>query len=265
MARAQAQRIVPSSPRDRRADTTTATTTRTSDAASPSQPIAPSPMADPSRLDDEPVLGDAIDLGLVVRDPEHRTPSSQARPQASSSSTLVARPSSAEVGSSMSSTSGPVTRVRARHMRWASPPERSSATRSRNDRSSADRSSAAPSSSSSESGQATRRLSRTVPGNGVARWKTMPTRRRWERTSSSAMSVPRNRTTPEVGTSRRLQSRSSVDLPLPEAPTRQVTPVGATSAVAPSRIRWPPASSTASSKLNTARASRDSVASATRP
>src|ERR687891_1314525 len=141
---------------------------------------------------------------------------SAARSRAVRSRRWRASGSSADVGSSMSSTSGRVTRVRARHMRCDSPPDRSSAERSRNVGARPAPASTASSASLLAAGSATSRLSRTVPGNGAGRWKTIPTRRRRARGSIDATDSPRKRTTPAVGTSRRFSSRRSMVFPAPD-------------------------------------------------
>ena len=128
----------------------------------------------------------------------------------------------------MSTTSGRVTRVRAKHTRCASPPDSSVAIRSRNISSSPTSASTGTAAESVIDGSATRRLSRTVPGNGVGRWKTIPTRRRKRKGSRPATSSPRNSTRPADGTSSRLQQRNRVDLPEPDGPTNTVTPRPAT-------------------------------------
>ena len=53
------------------------------------------------------------------------------------------------------------------------------------------------------------------------------------------MSVPWKRTTPAEGTSRRLPSRSSVDLPAPEGPASTVTRPGQTVTSTPRRSTAP--------------------------
>ena len=71
-----------------------------------------------------------------------------------------------------------MTRVRAKHMRCSSPPDKVRASWPSRPGSRATRFNAVLSSSVPASGWATARLSATVPGNGVGRWNTMPTRRR---------------------------------------------------------------------------------------
>ena len=188
----------------------------------------------------------AVEPEVVLMD---EPASASARP--SSSSPRVAAGSRADVGSSMSSTSGWVMRVRASEARCCSPPDSESASRSRNAAGSRTRSRAARIAPSGAPGRATTRLSRTLPGNGVGRWKTIPTVRRRASTSSSASDRPRKRTSPLEGTSRRLQSRSSVDLPDPDAPSRQVSePPSGTAAVTWSRATSSPKRTTTSSNSN---------------
>ena len=104
--------------------------------------------------------------------------------------------------------------------------------------------------SSSSDGSATERFSCTVPGNGVGRWNTMPTRRRRCRTSRAATSSPRNRTVPVDGATSRLQRRSNDDLPEPDAPATTTTPSAGSSTVMASRITAPSTSRPTSSKAN---------------
>ena len=158
--------------------------------------------------------------------------------RASRSSTALAFASSADVGSSISITCGSVASARARQARCASPPDSSPASRSRNDASRPTRSSSSTPRSSSQPRSASRRLSSTRAGERD-RAAGRPSRPRGAASSGSrsATSSPRWRTVPADGTSRRLQSRSSVDLPEPDGPATTVRPPSGRRASRPSSRR----------------------------
>ncbi len=148
-----------------------------------------------------------------------------------------------EVGSSSRSTSGPVASVRARHMRWASPPDRSSARRSRNERSSPARSraAAAPPSSRPRAGDA------KVLEDG-ARERRRPLEHHPDPSSVGQRLELGDVVAPEADPARRrhvnrLQRRSSVDLPAPDGPASTVMPSSGSVRSMPSRMVRPDSSS----------------------
>ena len=142
------------------------------------------------------------------------------------------------VGSSASRTSGRLTNARAIATRWASPPESSEGMRS---------AFPARSTRSSTSGTTVRIVCRGLPitsranatfsatvlfGSSRKSWKTQPIRWRSRGTRRPA-SPPTfqfaTQTVPELGTSSRISSRRSVDLPDPEGPMRKANSPRSTS------------------------------------
>ena len=216
--------MLPSRPRRSRSESPTATATSRRESASPDQPMSLTPphpagiagprsarprracprarrgRCDPrsrrarDRRFDASGRGCASPTRSARRSRRARVPAPRANQRAAGSTD--------DVTSSISTTSGAVTSVRARHTRCASPPDNARASRSRKVEPNPTRASAAAPASSVSSGSATCRLSRTVPANGVGRWNTIPTRRRSDNGSSPATSSPRNRTTPRSGTSK---------------------------------------------------------------
>src|SRR5918993_176481 len=71
-------------------------------------------------------------------------------------------------------------------------------------------------------------------------WKTIPTRRRSSSGSSPLVGSPSRKTSPEVGSMRRLMARSRVLFPAPEGPTTAVTPPSRIAMSTSFRISVPP-------------------------
>ena len=185
-----------------------------------------------ARVRDAPVdhhhdgVGDAAHLRQVVRDPDDRDRRRQRGRGRAARALLAACGSSDDVGSSMSSTSGSVTSVRARHTRCASPPESSDAGRCRNSPSSRARASAATR-VRPRRGRARRRAGSRAPSPGTASAAGRPCRpaaaggagrgRRRRRRGSG----PSPTSAPRAG----CRCAAGVDFPAPDGPITTVTPV----------------------------------------
>src|SRR5262245_23061654 len=145
--------------------------------------------------------------------------------------------SSALVGSSNSTTCGSSASARAIATRCCCPPESSFGWAAAFSASPTRRSAAMPfASASARARPCTLRIaSVTLPsalmcGYRLKDWKTKPTRCRirLRSTPGAQMSTPSTRTEPLVGSSRRLQQRSSVDLPEPDGPMTNTSSFGRT-------------------------------------
>ena len=169
---------------------------------------------------------DARGLAEVVGHPQHRHALVDQARGPGAPGRAVAASSSAEVGSSIRSTSGPATRVRARQARWDSPPESSSAGRSRK-----------PAASSARS-RASAHVRVRSPASG-ARHAQVVAHRAAERRGLLEHHAhpppvgqrvepgevrPAEAHRPVAGASSRLHRRRSVDFPDPDGPSTTVMP-----------------------------------------
>ena len=167
--------------------------------------------------------------------------------------------SSAEHGSSISSTSGSTARARAMHRRCCWPPDRPPAgavrrflTSShrpapRSVRSTTSSRSALPPFTRLNFGPAQMLSAIDLVGNGLGRWNTMPTARRTATGSASlpytswscSSTVPSARA-PGTSSCIRLRERRKVDFPQPDGPMRAVTVFAGNASEMPSTTLWDP-------------------------
>src|SRR6266568_3681294 len=149
-------------------------------------------------------------------------PPSAVNDVASCSTARALAASRAEVGSSRSSTWGAAASARARHSRWASPPDSPALPRASMAGGRLTCSSSLTAWSSPRPGCPARSSSRTWPVSRTGAWATRATRRRSASTSRSGSARPSRHTRPASGSSSRFSSRSSVVLPAPDGPVTAV-------------------------------------------